>query len=280
MTIRLIKVYLKLLIMKVVILCGGKGIRLRGYVSMPKSLIRIKGKPILSHIMEHYSHYGFKDFIICLGYRGDLIKKYFLEKKWRENNIMINGDMVQYHETEKNDWKINLVDTGEDAKKAERLKVVERFVKEGGNTFLVSYGDDLSNVNLRKLLKFHEGHNKIATLTTLQPINQYGVIDFADDNINEISKFKEKPKMDDWINGGFYVFNTSFFDYISPGDELEEEVMEKLIKERQLCAYRHDGFWKSMNTYKDVEELNKISDRKDVPWKKFEDGEDSDKEAV
>jgi len=257
--------------MKVVIFCGGEGTRLRDHTEIPKTLIKIGNKPVLVHIMEHYSYYGFNDFIVCLGYKGDMIKQYFLENKWRNSNLTISNGEVHHHDLKKDNWKITLVDTGKDSTKAERLKAVERFIKEGeDDRFFVSYGDDLSNVNLKKLLKFHENHHKIATLTTIRPINQYGIINFNDENPNEIKGFKEKPQMTEWINGGFFVLNTSIFDYINPGDELEKEVMEKLTKEKQLYAYKHQGFWKSMNTLKDVQELNELCDKGNTPWKEFE----------
>ena len=255
--------------MKVVILCGGKGTRLRDHTEMPKALVEIGNKPVLRHIMEHYAHYGFNEFIICLGYKGEMIKQYFLENKWRDNNLTIDKEEVDYHNLKREDWKITLVDTGKESTKAERLKCVEGFIKEGGDRFFVSYGDDLSNVNLKKLLEFHKAHGKIATLTTIQPVNQYGVINFDEENPDIIKEFKEKPKMSDWINGGFFVLNTSIFDYINPGEELEKEVAEKLTKEKQLQAYRHPGFWKTMNTLKEVQELNQLSG--ELPWKKFED---------
>ena len=229
--------------MKVVILCGGKGTRLRELTKeMPKPLIEVGGRPILWHIMKLYAHYGFKDFVLCLGYKGNMIKKYF------QNNP-------------EEGWNIQMIDTGKDTKKAERLMKIKDFV---GNEFFLAYGDDISNININELADFHKKHGKIATITTVKPENPFGVIEF--DSIY-IKKFKEKPIMNEWINGGFMILNKKIFEYIAEGNELEEEVFKKLVEKNELCAFKHEGFWKGMNTFKDTQELNNLWENGNAKWK-------------
>lgn len=224
--------------MQVVILCGGKGTRLWPHTQeIPKPLISVGGKAILCHIMKKYSQYGHKDFILCLGHLGEKIKEYFQNP----NN------------TEK-DWNVTFVETGLESSKGERLKKVQEFIKE--DTFFVSYGDDLSDVNIADLLEFHRKKNKIATLTAVKLISQFGILETNENG--EIIKFKEKPKIEYWINGGFFVFNKKIFDYMKDNWDLEKETFEKLAKNRQICAFKHDGFWRCMNTFKDATELNEL----------------------
>ena len=233
--------------MQVVILCGGEGTRLREYTEkIPKPLVEIGNKPILWHIMKYYSQHGFNDFVLCLGYKGEKIREYFNENK--EN------------------WNINFVDTGLDSNKAERIKKIKKFIKE--DNFFVAYGDDLSDVGINKLLKFHKEKNKIVTLTTINPISQFGILEFNEND--EIINFKEKPKLNHWINGGFFVFNKKIFDYLKEKWDLEKETFGQLAKERQICAFKHNGFWKCMNTFKDTLELNEIWKNKKAPWRIWE----------
>jgi len=221
--------------MKCVILCGGKGTRLKELTEeLPKPLIRVGGKPVVSHIMDRYSHEGFNEFILCTGYKGEMIKKYF----------------------EKNDNKdreIRIIDTGLESTKAKRLSKIEKYL--GDDSFFLAYGDDVANVNIQELLKFHKENKKIATITIIHPENPYGILELRG---HEVIHFKEKPLMNEWINGGYMVLNRRIFEYIGEGDELEKEVFEKLVGERELCAFKHTGFWKSMNTFKDVQELNNL----------------------
>ena len=220
--------------MQVVVLCGGKGTRLSEYTEqIPKPLIEVGGKPILLHTMEMYSNYGHKDFILCLGYKGDKIKDYF----------------------EKLDsFNIEFVDTGIDSNKAERIMKIKNYVKE--DDFFVTYVDDLSDVNINELLKFHYKNKKIVTLTAVDLMSPFGILE-----VNkkwEVTTFKEKPRLEYFMNGGFYVFNRKIFDYIKKGYDLEKETFEELAKEKMICAFYHKGFWKSMNTLKDVIELNEM----------------------
>lgn len=225
--------------MKTVIFCGGKGTRLKELTEdLPKPLIEIGNKPVLSHIMKKYSDEGFNEFILCLGYKGNLIKEYF-----------------------KNNKNITLVDTGQESTKAERLSQIEKYLDE--EDFFVAYGDDVSDVNIRDLLKFHKKNKKIATITAIHPQNPYGTLELK---ANKIIGFKEKPLMSEWINGGYMVLNKKIFNYIEKGNELEKEVFEKLVKEGELYAFKHQGFWKSMNTFKDAQELNDLWRNGHAKW--------------
>ena len=223
--------------MQVVIFCGGEGTRLRPYTEdLPKPMIPVGNRPILWHIMKIYSQHGHKDFILCLGYLGEKIREYFQNKK----NI-------------EKDWYITFVDTGLDSTKGDRLRKVKDFIKD--DNFFVVYGDDLSDVNVNEVLDFHKKNNKIVTLTAINPIYQFGILELND---NEIISFKEKPKLEHWINGGYFVFNKKIFDYLKDNWDLEKETFEKLVKEGQINAFKHNGFWMTMNTFKDVIELNEL----------------------
>ncbi|MBL7056630.1 NTP transferase domain-containing protein [Candidatus Woesearchaeota archaeon] len=228
--------------MKVVILCGGKGTRLSEYTEdIPKPLVQVGDKPILHHLMNFYSSYGHKDFILCLGYKGEKIKSYFKDF---------------------NDWNIEFVDTGEDSNKAERLLRIKNFVKE--NDFLLSYGDDLSDVDVNKVVEFHHKKGKTVTLTAVPLISPFGIVDIDDDG--NVKTFSEKPKMEHFMNGGFYVMKKDVFDSIKPNFDLERGTFEELAKNQEIVAFKHDGFWKSMNTLKDVIELNEMLNKGDTPW--------------
>jgi len=230
--------------MQVVVLCGGKGTRLSEYTEqIPKPLIEVGGKPILLHIIEMYSKYGYNDFVLCLGYKGDKIRKYFENKQ---------------------SFNIEFVDTGIDSNKADRIVKIKNYVKE--DDFFVTYGDDLSDVDINALLKFHYKNKKIVTLTAIDLMSPFGIL-----KVNkkwEITEFKEKPKLKYFMNGGFYVFNKKIFDYIKQGYDLEKETFEDLSKEKMICAFYHKGFWKSMNTLKDVMELNEMFAKGRMPWLK------------
>src|SRR3989338_5564919 len=230
--------------MQVVILCGGKGTRLSEFTdSLPKPLVEIGNKPILRHLMELYAGHGHRDFILCLGYKGDRIKEHF------------KGSTPK-------DWSIIFADTGEDSNKAERLMRIKNRIKD--DTFLVSYGDDLSDVDMDKLVKFHKKNGKVVTLTAVSLMSHFGIMELNKDN--EVTQFKEKPKLNHWMNGGFYVFSRDIFNYLKSGHDLEKGAFEALAKEKKIAAFRHEGFWKSMNTLKDVIELNEMFERGEMPW--------------
>jgi len=231
--------------MKVVILCGGKGTRLSEYTEeIPKPLVHVGGKPILHHLMNLYAKAGHKDFILCLGYKGEKIKEYF-----KDNN----------------DWNIDFVDTGENSNKAERLMKVKDKIKD--DNFLLSYGDDLSDVDINKVIELHKEKNKIVTLTAVQLQSPFGILGI---NYREklVTNFEEKPRLKILMNGGFYVMKKGIFDHIKPGCDLEKETFEDLAKEEQIIYYEHEGFWKSMNTLKDVIELNELYNKGNAPWTK------------
>ena len=234
--------------MEVVILCGGKGTRLWPYTQeLPKPLISIGGKPILYHVMKIYSHYGYKRFILCLGYLGEKIKEYF-----------------QSPENKDPDWDITFVDTGIDTETGERLKQVEKYIE--GDIFFTTYADGVADIDINKLLEFHKSHNGVATLTTVRPQTHFGVLNTNKNN--QIKNFIEKPVLDIWVNGGFFVFNKKIFDFIkNKGNEvLEKDVFGKLTNEGQLYAFKHDSFWRCMDTYKDTTYLNESFTNGGAKW--------------
>jgi glucose-1-phosphate cytidylyltransferase len=255
--------------MKAVILCGGQGTRLREETEYrPKPLVDVGGRPILWHIMKLYSHYGFNDFVCCLGYRANMIKEYFLNYEAMNNDFTIclgERHKVCYHGAhDEQDFQVTLVDTGVNTMTGGRVKRVQRHT-EGGR-FLVTYGDGIADVDVRKVIEFHESHGKMATLTAVRPVSRFGVVDLGDGG--DIRRFDEKPQIDGWINAGFFVFEPGVFDYLE-GDEtiLEREPLERLAAEGQLMAYRHDGFFFAMDTYRDYMALNEIWSSGEAPWK-------------
>ena len=222
--------------MKVVLLAGGFGTRLSEYTkTIPKPMIYIGDKPMLLHIMKLYAKYGFKDFYIALGYKGKIIKKFFSKKFF--------------------DWNINLIETGRNTMTGGRLKRLKKYI--GNETFMMTYGDGLSSVNLKKLLKFHKKNKKLVTLTAVRPPARFGVIKLKG---KHVSYFKEKSKLDEgWINGGFFVMEPEFLKYIKNDNTyLEREPLEAVTKKRQLTAYKHNGFWQCVDTKRDIDKLNKI----------------------
>tara|TARA_B100000315_G_C14479191_1_gene542080 strand:+ start:371 stop:1063 length:693 start_codon:yes stop_codon:yes gene_type:complete len=230
--------------MKVILLAGGLGTRLSEYTkTIPKPMIKIGGAPLLFHIMKRYAKYGYKDFYIALGYRGEIIKKFFNKKFF--------------------DWNINLIETGKNTMTGGRLKRIEKFI--GKETFMMTYGDGLSNVNLKKLLKFHKKNKKLVTLTAVRPPARFGSLRLKGQHV---SHFKEKSKLDEnWINGGFFVMEPEFFKFIkNDNTSLERRPLELAAKKRQLMAFRHEGFWQCMDTKRDKDRLNKILNRKKIKF--------------
>lgn len=261
---------------KVVILCGGIGTRLREQTEfMPKPLVRIGDMPILWHIMKIYSHYGYNDFILCLGYKGEMIKEYFLNYEWMSRDFTFNlssrNKWKTHSEHALEDWNITFADTGLHTLTGGRIKKIEKYIK--GDYFLATYGDGVADVDIKKLVKFHREKRKSVTLTGLHPISRYGIIKAKEDGL--ATSFSEKPALGDLINGGFFVFNRRIFDYLNKDIMLEEVVtaegpLATLAKEGQLAVFRHTGFWHCMDTYRDYAELNRIWDSKKVPWKVWE----------
>ena len=226
------------------ILCGGRGTRLGEHGrSVPKALIQIGGKPIIWHLMSIFSRFGVNDFVLCLGYLGDEIRSYF------------HGSG--------NGWKVEGADTGQDTNTGGRLNRVKEHLS-GEEIFCVTYGDGLADVDIGKLVNFHRSHGKIATVTAVHPYSNFGLIDLDDDG--SIIRFREKPLVNDWINGGFFVFDRRIFDYLDDDCTLEREPFEALSREGQMMAYRHDGFWKCMDTFKDNLEFEDLWTG-GAPWK-------------
>lgn len=255
--------------MKVILLCGGLGTRLREETEFrPKPMVDVGGRPILWHIMKIYAHYGFTDFVLCLGYRGNMIKEYFLSYEAMNNDVTIclgQKTRVQYHGMHhEQDFNVTLADTGADTMTGGRVKRVRRYVD--GDTFMVSYGDGVADVNVRDLLDFHRRHGKLATITAVQPFSRFGLLNVADDGA--VQSFVEKPQTDSWANAGFFVFQREVFDYIAGDDTtLEREPLERLAREGQLMTYRHQGFFYAMDTYREYKALNDIWAGGKAPWK-------------
>lgn len=254
--------------MKVVILCGGIGYRLKEETEFkPKPMVSIGNKPILWHIMKIYSHYGYNEFIIALGYKGDLIKDYFLNQKYFAHNFNLNTKRgtikLHYNENIKDDFKITFVDTGEETLPGERILRVKDFIPQEDEDFMVTYGDGVSDVDIRRLVKFHKNHELVGTVTGVHPRSKYGLLTLGKNNV--VEKFSEKPVLREWVNGGFMVFKKEFFSYLRE-DEFEHPAIKRLINEKQLAVHTHDGFWHSMDTYPDVDNLNRLW-REDPKWK-------------
>lgn len=247
--------------MKTVILCGGRGTRLGEHgTSIPKGLIEIGGQPILWHLFKIYASYGLKDFILCLGYLGGNIKRHFLEHHWLDQNITLDMNLPEDYKIHQNgsveDWRITFIETGLDTNTGGRVKQIENYIGDD-ETFCVTYGDGLSDLNIRSLIDFHQSHGRIATLTTVHPHSNFGIIKL-DEESDAVIEFQEKPLLEEWINGGFFVFNRRVFDYLTDDSILEREPLERLAQEGELIAYKHTGFWKCMDTYKDNMEFNEI----------------------
>lgn len=259
--------------MKVVILCGGIGYRLKEETEFkPKPMVNIGGKPILWHIMKIYAHYGFNDFILALGYKGEYIKDYFLNQKYFANNFTLftkSGFARIYKNNEKNsdDLKITFVDTGENTPAGERILKVKDYIPKEDEDFMVTYGDGVGNVNIRELLQFHQKKNKIGTIIGVHPRSKYGLL--RTDKRGVINEFIEKPVLHEWVNGGFMIFKKEFLKYLRPG-EMEHHALKRLIRKRELSLFVHDGFWHSMDTYPDVDNLNRLW-REDPRWKVWKD---------
>ena len=254
--------------MKVVILAGGFGTRLSEETSIkPKPMVEIGGKPILWHIMKIYSYYGFNEFIICLGYKGYVIKEYFANYFIHQSDITIDleSNKIETHTHYGEPWKVTLVDTGDKTLTGGRILRIKEYVKN--ETFMMTYGDGVANVNIKNLIKRHREKNKIATVTAAQPFGRFGSLDIDKDN--NVRHFIEKPAGDGaWVNAGFFVLETAVFKYIEHDlISFEREPLEKVAKENQLAAFHHKGFWMPMDKLSDKVELEKLWDSGKAPWK-------------
>ncbi|HEY2015956.1 MAG TPA: glucose-1-phosphate cytidylyltransferase [Bryobacteraceae bacterium] len=255
--------------MKVVVLCGGLGTRLREETEFrPKPMVEVGGRPILWHILKLYANYGFRDFVLCLGYRGNSIKEYFLNYEAMNNDFSIclgQTSHIQYHghHTEQG-FGVTLADTGLESMTGGRIRRIQKYITE--DTFLLTYGDGVSDVDVRALVEFHKSHGKIATVTTVRPLSRFGVLDLGEENT--VARFTEKPKADTWMSAGFFVLDRKVFDYLD-GDDcvFEREPLERLAKDNQLIAYRHDGFFHAMDTYRDYQHLNEMWNSGTAAWR-------------
>lgn len=253
--------------MKVIILAGGLGTRLNEETNLkPKPMVEIGGKPILWHIMKIYSHYGYNDFVICLGYKGYHIKEWFNNHVLHNSDLTIDTErnMVTFHNNRGEKWRVTLVDTGDTTMTGGRVKRVRDYV--GNESFMLTYGDGVGDIDIAKLVEFHRSHDGIATVTAVVPEGRFGTISINPENA--VTSFSEKTDNKNRINGGFFVCNPEFFDYIE-GDHtiLEKEPLERLAQENKLKAYHHDGFWKPMDTLNDKNKLESIWSTGTAPWK-------------
>ena len=256
--------------MKVVILCGGEGTRLREETEYkPKPMVTVGGLPIIWHIMKTYSHYGFNEFVICLGYKGEMIKQFFLNHELMHNDVTIRtGDRKQdviHRGADSEDWTITFAETGLKSMTGSRIKRVEKYIDS--DDFLVTYGDGLTNASIADILAFHRRMGTVATLTGVHPQSRFGLIKPGKDG--RVESFMEKPVLYDFVNGGFYAFKKDMFDYLDKDEScvLERKPLETLVKKKQLAMYRHEDFWYAMDTYKDYLDLNRMWDDGNRPWK-------------
>ena len=252
--------------MQLVILAGGRGTRIsEESLLKPKPLIEIGGIPIILHIMNHYAAYGVKEFIICCGYKGEQLKEYFSNFGIYASDITIDlkNNKLKYHKKKFEDWKITLIDTGIDTQTGGRIKRIKKYVK---NTFCLTYGDGLSDVDIHKSIKFHIKNNKLATMTTVQPAGRFGSVNIKNDYVKN---FVEKPIGDGgWINGGFFVLNKKVIDFIKDDNTIwEKEPLMNISKKNELLSFNHRGFWHPMDTLRDKEYLENLWEKPDCPWK-------------
>jgi len=254
--------------MKVAILAGGLGTRISEETDVrPKPMVQIGGKPILWHIMKHYSFYGYNDFVILLGYKGYFIKEYFANYFLHQSDVTIDisNNRMEIHNNTSEPWNVTLVDTGLETMTGGRVKRAEKYLQ--GAPFMLTYGDGLSDVNLHELEKFHKKNGKLMTLTTVQPEGRFGALELDGSSVRN---FAEKPKGDgSWINGGFFVCEPEILNYIKEGDStiLERSPLENLARDGQLVAYKHENFWKPMDTLRDKMQLEQLWTDKKAPWK-------------
>jgi glucose-1-phosphate cytidylyltransferase len=253
--------------MKVAILAGGSGTRLAEETEVrPKPMVEIGGHPILWHIMRHYAHYGFNDFVVALGYKGEFIKKFFAEYCSLGGDLLVDFSTgrIAGNGNGKLDWKVNLVETGIPTNTGGRIKRLAPYL--GNSTFMLTWGDGVSDIDLRKLMDFHRAHGKLATLTAVRPPARYGHLEL---NGSRVARFSEKPQASEgWINGAFFVLEPAIFDYIAGDDtQFEKEPLENLARDGQLRAYQHESFWQCMDTLREKHILQKLWDLGQAPWR-------------
>jgi len=255
--------------MKVVLLAGGLGTRLsEETVLKPKPMVEIGGMPILWHIMKIYSSHGFNDFVVCLGYKGYIVKEYFANYFLHKSDVTIDlsDNSIKVHDSQAEPWKITLVETGNDSMTGGRIKRIQPYINN--EPFMLTYGDGVGNINITQLAEFHKAHGKLCTVTSVQPSGRFGALDIGEES--SVRSFLEKPRGDGaWINGGYMVCEPGVFDYIKDGDSTiwEKDPMEKIATSGEMRAYKHHGFWRPMDTLKDKHDLNEMWDQNKAEWK-------------
>jgi len=254
--------------MKVAILAGGLGTRLREETDLlPKPMVKVGGKPMIWHIMKTYANSELKDFVICSGYKGEVIKEYFREFQSFNSDFTVtlgSKANIEYHDNfEEEKWKVTVAETGLNSMTGGRLFKARKYLT--GGTFMCTYGDGVSNINIKKLLEFHKLHGKIATISTVRPETRFGILDIDSDNL--VKSFREKPQSDSWVNAGYFVFEEKIFDYLDENSVLENEPFSQLAKDNQMHAFHHNGFWQPMDTYREFKLLNDLWDSGKAPWK-------------
>jgi len=256
--------------MKVIILCGGQGTRLKEETEFkPKPMVYVGNKPILWHIMRMYSYYGFNEFVLALGYKGDYIKNFFLNQKALSSDFTLctKDYKTEYHlenRMEIDDFKITFVDTGLETMPGERILRCKKYIPKEDKTFMVTYGDGVSDIDINKLLEFHKKQKTIGTITGIHPQSKFGVV--VVNKKNMVEEFSEKPVLNDWINGGYMVFGKDYFNFLRNG-ETEHPALQRLVKNKQLSLYKHNGFWACMDTPKELNDLNNWWKQEKPPWK-------------
>lgn len=252
----------------VVILCGGLGTRLREETEFrPKPMVEIGGRPVLWHIMKLFAYYGFNEFVLCIGYRGQIIKDWFLNyEAWNSDFTVTLGHpgKIEVHNAHgEAGWRVTICDTGADTMTGGRVKRVKHHLRSG--PFVVTYGDGLADIDVGKLVAFHESHGKLATVTATRPLSRFGHVDLDAGQI--VRTFREKPQTDDWVNSGFFVLEPEVLDELDDNSILEREPLERLAQRGEIVAYRHDGFWRPMDTYRDSLLLNELWATESAPWR-------------
>ncbi len=259
--------------MTTIILCGGRGIRLNEETEVaPKPMVHVGGKPLVWHILKIYSHYGFNKFILALGYKADYIKEFFLKQKTSSFDFSLSTKTYKttvYPESRKeaDDFEITFVDTGLETLVGERILRCQKYIPKKDKHFMVTYGDGVTDLDIRKLIKFHKDQGTVGTVTGIRPRSKFGLVKVGEGCL--VEKLVEKPLLLDWINGGFMVFNRNAFNYFRVG-EMEHPALKRLLKEKQLSLYQHEGFWYAVDTFKELEDLRSMWDLPNPPWKVWE----------
>jgi glucose-1-phosphate cytidylyltransferase len=253
--------------LKVVILCGGKGTRLREETEFkPKPMVEIGGRPILWHIMKLYSSYGYKDFILCMGYKHQIIRDYFINYRYMNNDITVSlgsDQSIKCHNAHDEDWNVTLVYTGHETRKGARLKMIRRYLDD--NRFMLTYGDGLSDININELVAYHKKEGGLATFTGVHSISRFATTEH--DESGKIIDWNEKKPLEGYINAGFFVLENEVLGYIDGDVELEEQPMKNIAREKKLNMYKHNGFWRCMDTYRDYLVFDELWERGKAPWK-------------